>query len=177
MTARVHAMSAAILRAALVAAVLAIMAGILGMHVMTANHSSHAGHAGTVTAPAAHGAGGQSAGDTVVGHSHAGHTAGHTAVVLSDGVLSDGGDRTATGSLPGTGASFTASESCGSGCPDAREAGASCIPMGKTGSLSAVPPPAGLATHVEPGMHTRAATSYSYVPSGPTPCELSISRT
>lgn len=168
MTARVHAMSAAILRAALVAAVLAIMAGILGMHVMTANHSSHAGHAGTVTTQTAHAA---------VGHSHAGHTAGHTAVVLSDGVLSDGGDRTATGSLPGTGASFTASESCGSGCPDAREAGASCIPMGKTGSLSAVPPPAGLATHVEPGMHTRAATSYSYVPSGPTPCELSISRT
>ncbi|WP_411374192.1 DUF6153 family protein [Arthrobacter sp. MPF02] len=75
------------------------------------------------------------------------------------------------------GVSFRAPDSCSSGCPGAEEAGASCIPLAKTGLLAAVPPPAAAAASLEPGRGIRGAAGYSYVPPGPTPCELSISRT
>lgn len=137
MTARTRVLSAALLRAGLLAAVLAIVAGIFGMHVMAA-HSSHAGH------PA-------------VAHSHtgdtAGHPAGHAAV-----------------------ANFSAAESCSSGCPGAQEAGAPCIPLAKTASLAVVPPQAGTAGPA-PTATARGVVGYSYIPSSPTPCDLSISRT
>lgn len=163
MTARARVLSAALLRAGLLAAVLAIVAGIFGMHVMTA-HSSHAGHtaasaesaAGGFVAgqPAGDAAAGQSAGQAAVVHSHAEHAAGHTAVSPT----------------------FSAAESCGSGCPGAHEAGAPCIPLGKTASLAVVPPQAVTAEPAH-ATTTRAAVGYSYIPSSPTPCDLSISRT
>ena len=159
MTARTSVLSAAVFRAGLLAAVLAIVAGIFGMHVMTADHSSHAAPA-DVGHPAGHTAVGHLAGDTAVGHPASGHgAAGHAAT------------------QPGQGASFTASESCSSGCPGVQAAGASCIPSAKAGSLAVVPPPATPGAPLEPAASTRSAVGYSFTPSSPTPCELSISRT
>jgi hypothetical protein len=153
MTARARVLSAALLRAGLLAAVLAIVAGIFGMHVMAAGHSSHAGHAG-------------------VGHSPAGHAAGHTAVAHPDA----GQAPASVAGRQAVSATFSAAESCGSGCPGAQEAGAPCIPLAKTASLAVVPPQAG-APQRAPAANTREAVGYSFIPSSPTPCELSISRT
>lgn len=152
MTARTRVLSAALLRAGLLAAVLAIVAGIFGMHVMAA-HSSHAGHPAVVQPQAADPA----AGHPAAGHTHtgdtAGHPAGHAAV-----------------------ANFSAAESCSSGCPGAQEAGAPCIPLAKTASFAVVPPQAGTAGPA-PTATARGTVGYSYIPSSPTPCDLSISRT
>ena len=125
MTARASVLSAAFLRAGLLAAVMAIVAGIFGMHVMTADHSSHSAHTEVS----------RTAGDAAVGHAPVAHT------------------------------------------PDAREAGASCTPLAKAGSLAAVPPPAGHTALLAPAASARGATGYSFIPPSPTPCELSISRT
>lgn len=169
MTARANVLPAALLRAGLFAGVMAVLAGIFGMHVMTADHSSHAAHADVaviaIESPAGH---------TAVGHSAGGHAAGHSAGHAAVGCVADGHAPT----LPdAVGASFTAAESCSAGCPDVREAGASCIPLAKTGSLAAVPPPAGPAVLPATPASTRVGTGYSFLPPSPTPCELSISRT
>lgn len=175
MTARTRVLSAALLRAGLLAAVLAIVAGIFGMHVMTA-HSSHAGHAAVVQPRAAHPAaaqlpGGHPAGDAAVVHSLAGDTGGHPA----DGQGSGQAHGSAAG-YQAASATFSAAESCSSGCPGAQEAGAPCIPLAKTASLAVVPPQAGTAGPA-PTATARGAVGYSYIPASPTPCDLSISRT
>lgn len=188
MTARTRVLSAALLRAGLLAAVLAIVAGIFGMHVMTA-HSSHAGHAAVVQPQAAQPAaaqlpGGHPAGDAAVEHSNArdtgGHPAGHLAGHPAVEHPADGqGSGQAHGSAAGyqaASATFSAAESCSSGCPGAQEAGAPCIPLAKTASLAVVPPQAGTAGPA-PTAIARGAVGYSYIPASPTPCDLSISRT
>ncbi|TLM84479.1 hypothetical protein FDW83_07095 [Pseudarthrobacter sp. NamE2] len=170
MNAQVRAGSAALLRAGLLAAVLAVVAGILGMHVMTADHSAHGGHtAAAAQAVAGHGV----TGHGVTGLGVSGHDAGYPAVGHSLEALA--AHPAAYGETHGM--SFAAADSCSSGCPGAEETGASCIPLGKTGSLAAVPPPATASASLEAAAGTRSAAGYSYVPSGPTPCELSISRT
>ncbi|NUS36830.1 MAG: hypothetical protein HOQ04_10310 [Pseudarthrobacter sp.] len=69
-----------------------------------------------------------------------------------------------------------ASASCGDACPAVHEAGAPCIPLAPTGPVSVPPPPdAPAAFHVQPRDNPSAV--YSYSPPGPTPCQLSISRT
>lgn len=155
MTAPVRVLSAALLRAGLLAAVLSIVTGIFGMHVITPGHSPHTGHTGTGAPAAAPASAAHPAGHTAVGHSNTGHIA-----------------APANAAEP-----FTALESCGAGCPDVREAGASCIPLGKTGSLAAVPPPVNPAADVGPAGGTQGTSGYSYIPASPTPGELSISRT
>ena len=193
MTARTRVLSAALLRAGLLAAVLAIVAGIFGMHVMTA-HSSHAGHAAVVQPQAAQPAaaqlsGGHPAGDAAVVHSLAGDTGGHPAVGHLAGHPAghpavehpafEQGSGQAHGAAAGyqaARATFSAAESCSSGCPGAQEAGAPCIPLAKTASLAVVPPQAGTAGPA-PTAIARGAVGYSYIPASPTPCDLSISRT
>lgn len=151
MTARTRVLSAALLRAGLLAAVLAIVAGIFGMHVMTA-HSSHAGHAAV------------------------GHPAGHPAVEHPAVEQGSGQAHGAAAGYQAARATFSAAESCSSGCPGAQEAGAPCIPLAKTASLAVVPPQAGTAGPA-PTAIARGAVGYSYIPASPTPCDLSISRT
>ncbi|HET7782092.1 MAG TPA: hypothetical protein VFL08_07235 [Arthrobacter sp.] len=160
MTARTRVLSAALLRAGLLAAVLAIVAGIFGMHVMTA-HSSHAGHAAVVQ---------PLAGDT------GGHPAGHPAVEHPADEQGSGQAHGAAAGYQAARATFSAAESCSSGCPGAQEAGAPCIPLAKTASLAVVPPQAGTAGPA-PTAIARGAVGYSYIPASPTPCDLSISRT
>jgi hypothetical protein len=176
MTARASVLSAALLRAGLLAAVLAIVAGIFGMHVMTADHGSHASpHSRAASlAGAAHADTVHSAGDSAVAHSAAAHSAGHAVVGHPAGGHTPAGH---PATQPEAGAFFTASQSCSSGCPAARESGASCIPSAKAGSLAVIPPPTGPAAHSGQAASTASAAGYSYVPSSPTPCELSISRT
>ena len=65
---------------------------------------------------------------------------------------------------------------CAETCPGAEEAGASCVPSAAAGSFSVVAPPAPV-MHQGPAGAAVTAAGYSYIPSGPTPCELSISRT
>ncbi|WP_258803215.1 DUF6153 family protein [Pseudarthrobacter sp. NS4] len=73
--------------------------------------------------------------------------------------------------------SFTASGSCGSGCPGVHDAGVSCIPSAKAGALAVFPPQATAAAQLALEAGTRPPAAYSYIPTSPTPCELSISRT
>jgi len=155
------AVVAALRPAALAAAVLSLLAGILGMHVLTAGHAAHATPASTVAAHAGHagaahdGDARPQAGDPAVGHSHDGHP-GQAAQPMDE--------------------SFTASGSCSSGCPGAEEAGAACIPLVPAGSPAVATPPATSAAPLYLAAAARC-TAYNYIPSGPTPCELSISRT
>ena len=66
---------------------------------------------------------------------------------------------------------------CGDSCPGAQEAGAPCIPTAPSGPTAMSPPQAGaVVVPLLPPAGT-AGSGYGYVPSGPTPCELSISRT
>lgn len=131
----------------LLAGVLAVIAGLFGMHVMTGGHASHA--------VSAHGgATGHLAAADDGGRQPGGtaHPGGDAVVVLSAGAL------------------------CGEACPGAEEAGAQCIPSASAGALTMLAPPAPAAGLAPPGFDV-APPAYSYVPTGPTPCELSISRT
>ena len=148
MTAASQVLASLLRRAALLAGVLAVIAGIFGMHVMTASHASHAG-AGHTHASTAH----SSTTHSSTAHSSGlGHPAAGAVVVLSAGGV------------------------CAETCPGAEEAGASCVPSAAAGSFSVVAPPAPVMQQGPAGAAVTAA-GYSYLPSGPTPCELSISRT
>ncbi|MDQ0868183.1 hypothetical protein QFZ70_000656 [Arthrobacter sp. V1I9] len=180
MAPRVRVLSSALLRAGLVAAVLAVMAGILGMHVMTADHSSHA------AGPAAAGSvAGSTAAAAAGGHSDHSHHPGHTAVAHSAGGYSDhsrhpghpAGSQAEPAIQAAEHASLTAADVCGSACPGIEESGASCIPLATTGSLAVFPPKGAAGGEPNLTVHARHVRAYSFTPSSPTPCELSISRT
>lgn len=151
-----------LLRAAwLLAGTLALIAGILGMHVLTSSHASHAAaSAGHAAASAGHvpASPGHLAGDTAAAHSAAGHT-GHGQAV------------------PAAETPDPAPAACGDTCPGVHESGAPCIPSAPNSPVTLYPPQAAPApVPAQPG-HGSPAAAYSYSPPGPTPCELSISRT
>ena len=159
--ARPAALRAAAGRALLLAGVLALIAGLLGMHVMSAGHASHgvasqgdSSHGGVGQGAMPHGApAGQAAVAHSTGSAHAGH--GPAATDVPDLVTA----------------------ACGDSCPDAQESGAPCIPTAPSGPAAIPPPPAGCpAVPLLPPGGT-AGSGYGYLPPGPTPCELSISRT
>lgn len=102
---------------------------------------------------------------------HSAHDAGHAAVGHSPG------DHDHPAIHAAAEEAFTASGSCGSGCPGVQEAGVSCIPSAKAGALAVFPPQAAAAAQLALAAGTRTPAAYSYVPTSPTPCELSISRT
>lgn len=174
MTAPAHAL-VAFRQAGLIGALLALVAGILGMHVMTADHSAHGtGSAGHVVSAAS--GGGPLGGAPAAPGEHSAHPAGHAAV----GHLPHGtsGDRhLEPDSHAGAPAVLTGAESCGGSCPGADEQGTSCTPSAQAGSLTVLPPRTGLAIHPAPAAGIQAGTATARVPSTPTPCELSISRT
>lgn len=70
-----------------------------------------------------------------------------------------------------------AMESCFGSCPEMQDAGPMCVLLAKTASLTVFPPDG--TAHVEPSHAAGAspAALYSYIPTSPTPCDLSISRT
>jgi hypothetical protein len=139
------------------AAVLAVIAGILGMHVMTGNHSMHSPAAMTAaTAGAVHA---ESPADS------------HSGYYQASGTHS-------THQASGQDLAVASSGPCSDGCTGMQTMTTSCTPSAKTGSLTAPLPgttvfgavPAGLLSGGLPGV-------YSYLPGGPSPGELSISRT
>jgi hypothetical protein len=153
-TPRAHA-AAFLLRAGMLAAVLAVIAGILGMHVLTGNHSTHS--TATMTATAA-GAG------TGSGTAHGG------------GYQSPTADWIQMASNQGmTGA---CAELCPGACPGVDAPTISCIPSLTSGSLAAPLPGMSLFGSI-PGTLMAGAPpgAYPYLPTGPSPGELSVSRT
>lgn len=157
----------ALARGAVFFGVLAVIAGIFGMHVMTGSHAAHtsAGHAvvGHAASPSY----------AVTGDAHASHSAAGHAAAADDGGGQPGGP-----AHPGGDAAvvLAANGVCAETCPGAEEPGASCVPSPNSGTLAVIAPPS--AAVEQPRAWTATAGSgYSYIPSGPTPCELSISRT
>lgn len=142
--------AALLCRTALPALILAVIAGILGMHVITGNHAAHT--LGAAAPPS-------SVAAPAAGHSHGAQThEGHSQAVLR------GPDATA--------------DSCTSGIAGHEPAGAACTPLAKAGSLAAPPPGStGQPADARIGSGVAALRSYTYLPAGPSPGDLSISRT
>ena len=103
-------------------------------------------------------------------HAGAGHT--HASTAHSSTAHASGLGHPAAGAV----VVLSAGGVCAETCPGAEEAGASCVPSAAAGSFSVVAPPAPV-MHQGPAGAAVTAAGYSYLPSGPTPCELSISRT
>ena len=103
-------------------------------------------------------------------HAGAGHT--HASTAHASTTHSSGLGHPAAGAV----VVLSAGAVCAETCPGAEEAGASCVPSAAAGSFSVVAPPAPV-MHQGPAGAAVTAAGYSYLPSGPTPCELSISRT
>jgi hypothetical protein len=144
-------------RTALLTAVLAIIAGIFGMHVITAGHSTHSATAASVADATIHV-------DSILTHHHAGDA--HKPARLLDP------DRphSATGSVGEC--------SCCGNCSDMDEMTVSCIPSAKTASLTApLPGSTVFAAPTDRGTGDAGAARWSYLPTGPSLLELSISRT
>ena len=141
-------------RAGLLAGILAIVAGILGMHTLTGNHAAHMLGVATPPSSAAAPAGMAPAG----GHSH-GYSASHTSAQSAAAPPS---------SVAACSGSFAGTE-----LP-----GAACTPLAKAGSLAA-PEPGSAGQLAAADTSSRAAVpgSYAYLPQGPSPGDLSISRT
>lgn len=163
--------SGVLMRCAVFVGVLAVMAGILGMHVLTGSHASHSGaaHSGAAHSGAAYAAGSPvDVSPAAVGHAASGH-----APAADDGERQPGGPAHPAGDAAVV---LSAGAVCGEACPGAEEAGAECVPSANAGSLTVVAPPAPAIDQAPPGAAV-ATAAYSYIPSGPRPCDLSISRT
>jgi hypothetical protein len=167
-------------RAWLLAGILAVVAGILGMHGMSGNHGAHmlgaAAPPSSVAAPVrvAHGGvapvgvppGTTTPGNMapVRGHIHGGHAqAGHAQAGGSQAVNSGPDASAAACTGGGAGLGLT---------------GAACTPSAKAASLVApTPGSAGQPADAPIGSGLAALRSYTYLPAGPSPGDLSISRT
>lgn len=147
-------------RAGLLAGILAIVAGILGMHVLTGNHAAHT--LGAVAPPSY-------ATATPGGQAHMTHAHGaHSGMVQ--------GNRSVVRGEPGAyGASAAA---CSGSLGSAELPAAGCTPLAKAGSLSA-PEPGSVGQLAEARISSGVETMrfYPYLPDGPSPGDLSISRT
>jgi hypothetical protein len=156
MTATMPSRIAALLgRAGLIAGMLAVIAGILGMHVMTGSHSMHAAagpetgllHAAASTAPGH------------AGHSHLGAATAMPAATATEST-------TDTASCPDPGH-----------CPSAASMGGVCVPAPGTSSLAApLPGSTPFSVQSSAGLAV-TVVGYTYLPNGPSPGELCISRT
>lgn len=107
------------------------------------------------------------------GHASHGAPAGHAVVAHSAGA-------THAGHAPGASATDMqglARAVCGDSCPGAQESGAPCIPTAPSGPVTVAPPQATQAALPLLPSTVNAGSAYDYLPPGPTPCELSISRT
>nr|WP_283810508.1 DUF6153 family protein [Arthrobacter sp. C9C5] len=132
----------------MLAGILAVLAGLLGMHVLAGTHGAHASAAYTQTAPASdHAASGHAASD------HTGPATHHETPTPASCV-------------------------CGGGCGEQHAAHTSCTPAPSGASLSApLPGTTLLAVQPRSAAEVDQLPAYSYLPTTPTPNELSISRT
>lgn len=142
------------LRRAGLPALLLVLAVIAGMHILTGAHNMHMAGSGAVV----------HAHHTAV--ENVGHDNQHNAGTVTTGVI-----------IPNDPAPTSRVFSCvgGDPCADMSAIGGSCFPSGSTGSLAAPPPPVSLAADTKaPAV---AVGSYAYLPEGPSPADLCISRT
>lgn len=148
-----HDPAAGLLRFALLAGILAVLAGLLGMHVLAGTQGAHASAEHVQTAPAS--------GHSASFHAAAGHTApAHTGQAIHH----------ETPTPP--------SCVCGGGCGEQHAAHTSCTPAPSGASLSAPLPGTTLLTfRPRSAAEVDQLAANSYLPSTPTPNELSISRT
>jgi hypothetical protein len=145
-----------ICRAGLLAGILAIVAGILGMHTMTGNHAAHTLGAASPSSSAA---------APVSMALASGHSHGHSAHSASD--------RSAGPDGPAADAAACAGSFAATDLP-----GAACTPLAKAGSFAApAPNSAGQLAEAHISSGVTALRFYSYLPAGPSPGDLSISRT
>jgi len=156
-----RAVPALLRRAWLFAAALAVIAGLLGMHVLTSGHASPgamsqggASHSTASPSTPSHG----KVPNAAASHSAAPQPANAPAAAAVD-----------TPDL--------ASAACGGSCPGVKESGAPCVPSAPSGPLTISPPQATLAVLPLQPAGGGPGPTYGYLPAGPTPCELSISRT
>lgn len=138
------------------ATILAVIAGILGMHVMTGNHSMHSAAAMTAT-----GIGAVHAESPADGHS------GHQGSGTHSTHLTSAQDMAGVSSEP-----------CSGTCASMQTMTVSCTPSAKSGILSA-PLPGSTVFGAVPkaGAFSTVPGPYFYTPGGPSPGDLSISRT
>jgi len=169
----------ALRRGFLLMGVLAIVAGFLGMHIMT---GMHAGHAMTAVTSSTEPAGKSSRTATSLASHPAAHAppAGTTA---HDTMAPAATAATATAG-PGpagnnSSAAPSASCTCQSSCTDPASMHSACVPSAAVTSLTAPPPGTTPASILNPDTHGDAAAvrAYSYLPTSPSPGDLSISRT
>ncbi|ABM10641.1 hypothetical protein FHR86_003693 [Paenarthrobacter ilicis] len=150
----------ALLTATLLAAVLAIIAGILGMHVMAGTHSAHSAAAVPAAAPIM----------TTGVLATSGNPSGHPSPSSGDAALEE--------LSASHGAASPAQCSCSGNCPSELSMTVACIPSAAAGVLAA-PVPAEAPSITGPSLDSTLMVwnLWSYRPGGPSPGELSISRT
>jgi hypothetical protein len=161
-TVTTRAVSLLLRGASLFATALAVITGLLGMHVLTSGHTSH----GTAShAPL-------SQGGMAPGLAPPAAPAGHTGVAHP-------ADPDYVRHMPAAAADLPAFDPavCGASCPGAQESGAPCIPTAPGGPATIAPPQATQATVPLLPAAGNDGSAYGYLPPGPTPCDLSISRT
>ncbi|MEJ1178598.1 MULTISPECIES: hypothetical protein [unclassified Pseudarthrobacter] len=148
-------------RAVLLAGILAIVAGILGMHTLTGNHAAHTLGAGAppsyaTAAPTGHGP-----------SAHNGHGSGAHSHSAPSSVV--------RGEPAAYGASAVA---CSDTLGSTESPAVACTPLAKAGSLSA-PEPGSAGQLADARVRSGVGTMrfYPYLPDGPSPGDLSISRT
>lgn len=152
-------------RAVLLAGILAIVAGILGMHTLTGNHAAHTLGAGAPPSTASATSGAQAhITQSRGGHSHCAHTRvvqGERSVVQGEPAAHGPSAAACTGSLGST-----------------ESPAAACTPLAKAGSLVA-PEPGSVGQLADAWVSSGVGTMrfYAYLPDGPSPGDLSISRT
>jgi hypothetical protein len=138
---------------ALLAGILAVLSGVLGMHVLAGTHGAHASAEHIQAAPTS-------------GHAASDHTASaHAASAHTRQAI-----RHETPTPP--------SCVCGGGCGEQQAAHTSCTPAPSGASLSApLPGTTLLAVQPRSAAEVDQLPANSYLPSTPTPNEMSISRT
>lgn len=169
-----HHAADALRRGLLLLGVIAVVAGFLGMHIMAGMQGAHAMSA---VAASAKSAVASAPADGIAAHSaaHAVHpgTAAPGAVASAPSETVDyagAGNHTE----PGPSASCV----CQAGCTDPVSMHGACVPSAAVSSLAAPPPGAApTSLHNPDARGSGAVPPYAYLPAGPSPGDLSISRT
>lgn len=166
----------ALRRGFLLMGLLAIVAGFLGMHIMTGMHGAHA----MTTLISSTEPAGKSSRTATSLASHPASPAPHAGTTAHD-TMAPAATATAGPGPAGNNSSAAPSASCTcqSSCTDPASMHSACVPSAAVTSLTAPPPGTTPSSIHNPDTHGDAAAvrAYSYLPTSPSPGDLSISRT
>jgi hypothetical protein len=164
-----HHAADALRRGLLLLGLIAIVAGFLGMHIMAGLHGAHA-----MTAMAASADSSSRFVDGPASHSA---TSAHDSIALAP---APDPSATAGPGLEGNHASAGPSALCvcQAECTDPASVHSACVPSAAVSTLAAPPPGTAPTSLQNPDTRgTGAVRAYAYLPGGPSPGDLSISRT